>query len=207
MVNYVTITKLTEELNKKADAQHAHDYIPLYGGASVYGWLTFEDGGVNAQYINVNGEPVAVQSDIPTKTSDLTNDSNFATTNQLFSKNYNDLTNKPTKVSDFTNDSGFITSSSLPTKTSDLTNDSGFITSNSLPTKISDLTNDSGFITSASLPTKTSELTNDSGFVYQADTIKKYNIELSGNPADFGRQILTEFINGNITHTNFFVND
>ena len=34
----------------------------------------------------------------------------------------------PTKTSDLTNDSGFITSSDLPTKVSDLTNDSGFIT-------------------------------------------------------------------------------
>ena len=35
----------------------------------------------------------------------------------------------PTKTSDLTNDSGFITSAEVPTKTSDLTNDSGFITS------------------------------------------------------------------------------
>ena len=55
--------------------------------------------------------------------------------------------NIPTKTSDLTNDSGYITTSSLPTKTSDLTNDSGYITSSSLPTKTSDLTNDSGFIT------------------------------------------------------------
>lgn len=48
----------------------------------------------------------------------------------------------PSKVSDLTNDSGFITSSSLPTKVSDLQNDTGFITSSSLPTKTSDLTND-----------------------------------------------------------------
>lgn len=34
----------------------------------------------------------------------------------------------PTKTSDLTNDSGFITSSSLPTKVSDLTNDAGYIT-------------------------------------------------------------------------------
>lgn len=39
-----------------------------------------------------------------------------------------DASNIPTKTSDLTNDSGFITSSSLPTKVSDLTNDSGFIT-------------------------------------------------------------------------------
>ena len=34
----------------------------------------------------------------------------------------------PTKTSELTNDSGFITSANIPTKTSDLTNDSGFIT-------------------------------------------------------------------------------
>lgn len=38
-----------------------------------------------------------------------------------------DFPNIPSKVSDLTNDSGFITSSSLPTKISDLTNDSNFI--------------------------------------------------------------------------------
>ena len=46
---------------------------------------------------------------IPTKTSELTNDSGYTT----FSGSYNDLTNKP----------------NIPSKTSDLTNDSGFITS------------------------------------------------------------------------------
>ena len=40
--------------------------------------------------------------------------------------------NIPTKTSDLTNDSWFITSSALPTKTSDLTNDSWFITSSDL---------------------------------------------------------------------------
>lgn len=42
----------------------------------------------------------------------------------------NGITVLPTKTSDLTNDSGFITSASLPTKTSDLNNDSGFITFN-----------------------------------------------------------------------------
>lgn len=94
----------------------------------------------------------ADSSDVPTKTSDLTNDSGFLTSlpshnhddryytesevdtlldekldvSDAFSGSYNDLTNKPTipsNTSDLTNDSGFITSSSLPTKTSDLTND------------------------------------------------------------------------------------
>lgn len=55
----------------------------------------------------------------------------------------------PTKTSQLQNDSGFITSASVPTKTSELQNDSGFITSASIPTKTSDLQNDSGFITSS----------------------------------------------------------
>lgn len=50
---------------------------------------------------------------IPTKTSQLTNDSGF-------------ITKAPTKTSELTNDSGFITKA--PTKTSELTNDSGFAT-------------------------------------------------------------------------------
>ena len=40
----------------------------------------------------------------------------------------------PTKTSQLQNDSGFVTSSSVPTKTSQLQNDSGFITASSLPT-------------------------------------------------------------------------
>ena len=88
----------------------------------------------------------------------------------------------PSKTSDLQNDSGFITSGeapvqsvngqtgsvqlSIPSKTSDLQNDSGFITSApvqsvngqtgavqlSIPSKTSDLQNDSGFITSANVP-------------------------------------------------------
>ena len=114
--------------------------------------------------------------DIPTKTSDLTNDSGFITSASV-----------PTKTSDLTNDSGFITSSSVPTKTSQLTNDSGFITSSAVPTKTSDLTNDSGFITSSAVPTKTSQLTNDSGFItassvpYDIDDLSDVNISSPSN--------------------------
>ena len=47
-----------------------------------------------------------------------------------------DISSIPTKTSQLTNDSGFITSSAIPnvpTKTSDLTNDSGFITISDIP--------------------------------------------------------------------------
>lgn len=47
--------------------------------------------------------------------------------------NYATISDIPTKTSELTNDSGFITSSALPTKTSDLQNDSGYITSADLP--------------------------------------------------------------------------
>lgn len=72
----------------------------------------------------------------------------------------------PTKTSDLTNDSGFITSAALPTKTSDLTNDSGFITNqvNNL-VNYYDQTAINSMFNALSVPTKTSDLTNDSGFL------------------------------------------
>lgn len=131
----------------------------------------------------ISNQGFATISQLPTKTSKLTNDSGFITAQDLpnvpdvvsaFTNDAGYITSAalPTKTSDLTNDSGFITSSSLPTKTSDLTNDSGYITAQnipSIPSKTSDLTNDSGFITSSSLPTKTSDLTNDSGFITSSD--------------------------------------
>ena len=123
----------------------------------------------------------------------------------------------PTRTSELTNDSGFVTGDSIPTKTSQLTNDSGYITSDDIPTKTSQLTNDSNFVSDANyvhtdnnftsqdktklesveqgaqvnviekvqqngvdlnienktvnvtVPTKTSELENDSDFVTSAD--------------------------------------
>ena len=131
----------------------------------------------------ISNQRFATTSQIPTKTSDLTNNSGFITAKDLpnvpdvvsaFTNDVGYITSAaiPTKTSDLTNDSGFITESSLPTKTSDLTNDSGYITAQdipSIPSKTSDLTNDSGFITSSSLPTKTSDLTNDSGFITSSD--------------------------------------
>lgn len=136
----------------------------------------------------------ALKSELPTATSDLTNDSGFITSNDL--STYALKSEIPTATSDLTNDSGFITSSDLstyalkseiPTATSDLNNDSGFITSSDLstyalkseiPTDNSELTNGAGYITSSDLstyalkselPTATSDLTNDSGFITSSD--------------------------------------
>lgn len=57
----------------------------------------------NVPVTSVNGQTGAVTIDVPTKTSDLTNDSNFATTSDI-----------PTKTSQLTNDSGFITANDIP---------------------------------------------------------------------------------------------
>lgn len=78
---------------------------------------------------------------VPTKTSELTNDSGFLTQHQSLA-DYAKKTELPTKTSQLTNDSGFLTQHqdlsayakktdipSVPTKTSQLTNDSGFLTS------------------------------------------------------------------------------
>ena len=190
---------------------------------------------VQNRVINSALNAKADSSDIPTKTSDLTNDSGFITsyteTDPIFSASaaagitsadisawnnksdfsgsYNDLTNKPTipsRTSQLTNDSGYITSytetdpiysasvaagitstdittwnnkSDFSGNYNDLTNkptipaaqvnsdwnaSSGvaqILNKPTIPTKTSDLNNDSGFITSSSLPTKTSDLIND----------------------------------------------
>ena len=64
-------------------------------------------------------------------------------------------TDIPTKTSQLQNDSGFITSANVPTKTSQLQNDSGFITSSDIPTRLSQFINDPQFITLADVPENT----------------------------------------------------
>ena len=90
----------------------------------------------------------------------------------------------PTKTSELTNDSGFITTANIPTKTSDLVNDSGFISEETEPQftsspahgitsqDIEDWNNKSDFSGSyddltdkPTIPSKTSDLVNDSGFI------------------------------------------
>ena len=97
--------------------------------------------------------------DVPTKTSDLINDSNY------ISKVYwGDIINKPTiptipkNVSAFNNDSGYITGvswdevTSKPTFATVATSGSYLDLSNTptIPKKVSDLTNDTGYITGVS---------------------------------------------------------
>lgn len=97
--------------------------------------------------IEVNGveQPIVdktVNIAVPTKTSDLSNDSGYITNEAL--DDYATKAELPTKVSQLENDSKFINESALdsyaktadiPTKTSQLDNDSGYITANDVPVK------------------------------------------------------------------------
>ena len=78
------------------------------------------------QWATINSGLTA--NSIPTKTSELINDSNFATTSAI-----------PTKTSDLTNDSSFVVISEIPTKTSELTNDSDYTTSEDIQTAIDNI--------------------------------------------------------------------
>lgn len=201
--------------------------------------LTIRKNGSDVQTFSANSTTDKIADiAVPTKTSELQNDSGFITSSALPTVNdatltiqkngstvqtftANSSTNKtanievPTKTSELQNDSGFITSSALPTvNNGTLTiqkngttvqtftaNSSSNKTANiEVPTKTSDLQNDSGFITNASVgngtitiqkngstvdtftanqssnktvnimvPTKTSDITNDSGFITLSD--------------------------------------
>ena len=140
-------------------------------------WDAGSGSGFSGDYNDLINKPT-----IPSKTSDLTNDSGFI--NQIktinnesligtgnitiegsdFSGSYNDLTDKPT----------------IPSKTSDLTNDSGFVVGSSLSSvatsgSYNDLSN------KPTIPSKTSDLTNDSGYINQLKTINNESLIGTGN--------------------------
>lgn len=133
---------------------------------------------LHAPVQSVNGATGAVTVTVPTKTSDLTNDSGFITSVPVQSVN-----GQTGVVSLDASDVGALPDSTvIPTKTSDLINDSGFLTvapvtsvngkvgavnlnasdvgalpsSTAIPSATSDLTNDSGFITASSVPSASS---------------------------------------------------
>nr|DAW76097.1 MAG TPA: hypothetical protein [Bacteriophage sp.] len=80
--------------------------------------ITLADG-VNISWNNISNHP-----SIPSKTSDLTNDSNYATTAQI-----------PTKNSQLQNDSNYANTSQIPTKNSQLQNDSSYTTMSAVEKK------------------------------------------------------------------------
>lgn len=116
-------------------------------GKKAY-WTEVQAGeGNKINKIEVNGVEQSivdktVNISVPTKTSDLSNDSGYITNEAL--TGYATKAELPTKVSQLENDSKFINESAIdgyakiadiPTKTSQLNNDSGYITANDVPVK------------------------------------------------------------------------
>ena len=131
---------------------------------------------------------VTANVNVPTKTSDLQNDSGFITSSAIPAVNNGTLTiqKNGTTVQTFTANSSSNKTANIavPTKTSDITNDSGFITSSDLPSvgngtitlqkngsRVDSFTTNqsSNKVINIAVPTKTSEITNDSGFITSAD--------------------------------------
>ena len=117
---------------------------------------------LHAPVQSVNGQDGDVTIAVPTKTSDLTNDSGFITSAPVTSVNGQTgavTVNVPTKTSDLTNDSGYITSApvqSVNGQTGAVNLDAADVgalpDSTTIPSKTSDLTNDSGYITASAVP-------------------------------------------------------
>lgn len=69
-------------------------------------FISDSSGAMMCGAVEIVGDEVARKGDIPTKTSELTNDSGFITSS--------DIPTIPTKTSQLTNDSGFITAADIP---------------------------------------------------------------------------------------------
>jgi len=134
----------------------------------------------DANYITLGDVPAQVNADwnATTGAAEILNKPN------LFSGNYNDLTNKPTiptvptNVSAFTNDANYITLGDVPaqvnadwnatTGAAEILNKPAIPT---VPTNVSAFTNDAGYITSAAIPaiptvpTNVSAFSNDAGYL------------------------------------------
>lgn len=138
---------------------------------------------------------------IPTKTSQLINDSGFLTSSNglITSVSWNDITNKPNFSTVATSGSytDLSNTPTIPTKVSDLTNDSGYITGitwediTSKPSfsdiAISGSYND--LVDTPTIPTKTSDLTNDSDFAVDNDVVHKTGNETINGTKMFSNTI------------------
>lgn len=123
---------------------------------------------LHAPVQSVNGATGDVTVNVPTKTSDLTNDCGFITSAPVASVN-----GQTGAVNIGAADVGALPDSTvIPSKTSQLTNDSGFLTAapvTSVNGKTGAVALDASDVgalpSSTAIPSKTSDLTNDSGFV------------------------------------------
>lgn len=137
------------------------DNLPSINGSVIIGDMTLLQLGIQPQ-----GD-YAERSELPVNVSELYNDAGYLVQSDL--SDYAKTENIPTKVSQLENDSDYATTMQIPTKTSQLSNDSEFAYTKDIPTKVSQIENDSNYAEKSDLPTKTSQLLNDSNIAYVTD--------------------------------------
>ena len=101
-----TIDEVQNYLHSQSRIEWISDYEPIETIVSTRQWVEGK-----TEFVQV--ETLAYESQLPTKVSDLTNDSGYLTT-----ISWNDIQNRP----------NIALQSDIPTRTSELINDSGFIT-------------------------------------------------------------------------------
>lgn len=128
-----------------------------------------------SNHLLYDGKRIAEYTEIPTATSQLTNDSGFITSANLPNltpyqpKNDTTLnTTNKTVVGAINELKTNVNNISVPTKTSQLTNDSGYITSSDIPT----------------IPSKVSQLANDSDYVTQTEMTDAITNAVTGGTVD-----------------------
>ena len=202
---YITET----ELNEKG---YLTEHQDISGKANISDLSTVATSG---SYNDLIDKPT-----IPSKTSQLTNDSGYLTSipneyiteSELNSKGYltehQDISGKadkseiPTKISDLTNDSGFITSIPSEYVTETELNSKGYLTSvpseyiteSELETKgfLTEHQDISGKADKTEIPTKTSQLTNDSNFISSIPS--EYITETELNTKGYLTSVPSEYI-------------
>lgn len=176
---------LSGVVDGKYDASNPNGYVDAAQAANA------------APVQSVNGQIGTVNLSIPTRTSDLTNNSGFITAAGAPVQSVNGATGDvtvtvPTKTSDLTNDSGFVNASgaasaapvqsvngqtgtvslsipTVPSNVSAFTNDAGYVTASTAPVR--SVNGQTGVVTLSipTVPSNVSAFTNDAGYITLAD--------------------------------------
>ena len=137
----IWIAEYQEKLPHYASDWHAGDFLRVKPNGSNVEWTPLSGVASSGSYNDLTDKP-----SIPTKTSDLTNDSGFITASDIQPQEQADwqeqdpndpsyIQNKPSLAAVATSGdySDLTGTPSIPSATSDLTNDSGFITASEAP--------------------------------------------------------------------------